>query len=128
MSSSDFHKKIDDVRKTLEETLQDYTASIKAIKGDEYTQAVKFLAGMQHTGKMIAIATKDAPDHVKHALSIQFANTGAIGANLIMHLMKIDSEEEVTEMMKWADNISDSVDEAISTVAKTVRKEMGDDN
>jgi hypothetical protein len=128
MSSSDFHKKIDDVRKTLEETLQDYTASIKAIKGDEYTQAVKFLAGMQHTGKMIAIATKDAPDHVKHALSIQFANTGAIGANLIMHLMKIDSEEEVTEMMKWADNISDSVDEAISNVAKTVRKEMGDDN
>lgn len=128
MSSSDFHKKIDDVRKTLEETLQDYTASIKAIKGDEYTQAVKFLAGMQHTGKMIAVATKDAPDHVKHALSIQFANTGAIGANLIMHLMKIDSEEEVTEMMKWADNISDSVDEAISTVAKTVRKEMGDDN
>jgi hypothetical protein len=128
MSNSDFHKKIDDVRASLESTLQDYTESIRNIKGEEYAQAVKFLAGMQHTGKMIAIATKDAPDHIKHALSLQFANTGAIGANLIMHLMKIETEEEVHEMMKWADNISDSVDEAISNVAKTVRKEMGDDN
>lgn len=128
MSSNDLHKQIDEIRKTLEQILQDYTNSIRAIKGEEYAQAVKFLAGMSHTGKMIAVATRSAPEQAKEALGVQFANTGAIGANLIMHLMKIDSEEEVHEMMKWADRISDSVDEAIGKVAMTVRKELGDDN
>lgn len=111
----------------LEEKLNDYISSIREIKGNEYAEAIRFLSGVSHAGKMISVATKDAPEIIRQAVGMQFASACAIGSALICDLMKM-SKEDMEEMMKWSDIISNSIDETLQSVHNKVRSIQDDDS
>ena len=128
MSKEDQIKKVlSEQRVFLESKLDDYIGSIREIKGREYAEAVRFLSGVAHAGKMMGVAMREAPEIIRQAVGMQYASASAIGTALICDLMKL-SQEEIDEMMKWAETISDSIDETLSTVHKKVREINDDDS
>jgi len=128
MSKDEEIKKIlSEQKQFLEERINDYIGSIQKIKGHEYAEAVRFLSGVCHAGKMISAATKEAPEIVREAVGMQFASSCAIGSSLICHLLKL-SKEEADEMIKWSDTISDSIDETLESVHNKVRSIKDDDS
>lgn len=128
MSKEDQIKKVlSEQRVFLESKLDDYIGSIREIKGHEYAEAVRFLSGVSHAGKMMGVAMREAPEIIRQAVGMQYASAFAIGTALICDLMKL-SQEEIDEMMKWAETISDSIDETLSTVHKKVREINDDDS
>jgi len=128
MSKDDEIKKmLSEQKKFLEEKLNDYISSIREIKGHEYAEAVRFLSGVSHAGKMISVATREAPEIVRQAVGMQFASACAIGSALICDLMKM-SQEDMDEMIKWSETISDSIDETLQSVHNKVRSIQDDDS
>lgn len=130
MNQDDAVKKaLHDTKSNLEESVQEYFDNIESIKGKDYMEVVKFVSGVSHTAKLISVATQYAPDNIREAVGLQFAQVAAGGATLVMRLLNINNEQ-VNEIVEISERISETIDgqlEQLSNKIRTIRKENDDD-
>lgn len=130
MNQDDAVKKaLQDTKSNLEESVQEYFDNIESIKGRDYMEVVKLISGISHTAKLISIGTQYAPDNIKQAVGLQFAQVAAGGASLVMRLLDLN-DEQVNEIVEISERISETIDgqlEQLSNKIRTIRKENDDD-
>ena len=114
-------------KEDIESTIQEYFDNIEAIKGERHMEAVKYITGVSHTAKLISMATQHAPEHIQRVVSMQFAQVASGGATLIMKYSNF-TDEDVKEVLEISDRISNTVDEQMERLNKTLRKFKGDQN
>lgn len=115
---------------SLEEKLQETIDSLRAIKGEEFAELIRFISGVAHTAKMMGIAMREAPEAVQQVVAMQYSTTGAIGTNLIVNLLKLQ-EKEIEEVMGWSDTIGSHVEYTMDAIGKLIveaRKSNDNDN
>lgn len=120
-------KSIDDAKEYIEGSLQEYFDNLRAIKGETFTEAVRYLAGVSHAAKLISIGTRLAPEHIRNPVGMQFAAVSAGGATLIFRLANF-TDEDVAEAMKWAEKISDTVDTGMDRLHDDLMKHKKGDS
>lgn len=123
-------KEIKETKQYIESGLEEYFASLKAIKGETFTEIVRYLSGVSHCAKLISIGTRDAHPHVRKPVGMQFAAVSAGGATLLFKLAKF-TDEDIAEAMQWCEKISDTVDTGMDRLHDAlvkIRKEEGDDD
>jgi len=130
MNQDDAVKKaLQDTKSNLEESVQEYFDNLESIKGRDYMEVVKFISGISHTAKLISVGTQYAPDNIKQAVGLQFAQVAAGGATLVMRLLNLN-DEQVNEIVEISERISETIDgqlEQLSNKIRTIRKENDDD-
>ena len=120
-------KAIEDNRKYIEGSLQEYFDNLKSIKGETFTEVVRYLSGVSHAAKLISIGTRRAPEHVRGPVGMQFAAVSAGGATLIFKLANF-SEDDIAEAMQWCEKISDTVDVGMERIHDSIEKHQKGDS
>lgn len=111
----------------IESTIQEYFDNIEAVKGEQYMETVKYITGATHTAKMISMAAQWAPDHIRQAVGAQFAQVASGGATLIMKNANF-SEEDIQEVLKLSDRISDTIETHMELLNAALKKARGDED
>lgn len=121
-------KSIDETKKYIEGSLNDYFDNLKAIKGETFAEVVRYLSGVSHAAKLISIGTRLAPEHVRQPVGMQFAAVSAGGATLIFRLANFN-DEDIAEAMQWCEKISDTVDTGMDRLHDELTKhKKGEDD
>lgn len=109
----------------IEDRIQEVIENIKAIKGQDYADAVRFVSGLAHTAKLINVGTQAAPPEVQRAIAMQFAQVGAGGSSLMLKLMGL-SEDDCQEVLKLADSIGSIIDGQMDILNNELMKLRGE--
>lgn len=120
-------KSIDDTKEYIEGSLKDYFDNLRAIKGETFTEVVRYLSGVSHAAKLISIGTRLAPEHVRNPVGMQFAAVSAGGATLIFRLANM-TDDDIAEAMKWCEKISDAVDTGMDRLHDDLMKHKKGDS
>lgn len=120
-------KAIEDNKKYIEGSLQEYFDNLKSIKGETFTEVVRYLSGVSHAAKLISIGTRAAPEQVRNPVGMQFAAVSASGATLIFKLANF-SDEDVAEAMQWCEKISDTIDLGMDRIHDELEKHRKGDS
>ena len=95
--------------KETQEKIKEMLASIEAIKGEQFSKIVEFMAMGAHLTKVIAVIVREEPPHVVEAVQGHLVHTLDAAVTLVFEGFKI-SEEDEEEMLNWMEKISDQVD------------------
>lgn len=99
-------KELQELRQVINETM----SSVRAIKGEEFTDILDFMNQSIQLTKIVTSLASNAEPRIREIVGIQLTHTMAMACNLIMNAYCFE-EKEQEEIIKWAEMISNRVDE-----------------